>query len=137
VALNTDPTEGFGVPAAVAGGMLVGVTDSYGGRSALAGYRLADGRRQWLTAVPDEVHDVTVSGSQLVFVDESDPAYSLEEISLATGTMRSLGYFTRQILQTDESGLFAAGGDYLVVNRTGDSAGQPAVAAIKAPDTRG
>lgn len=137
VALNTDSTEGFGVPVVVTDGMLVGVTNGYRGRSAIVGYRLADGTRQWLTVTPDDVHDVTVSGSDLAFVDESDPAYSLQEISVATGTMRSLGYFTQGILQTDESGLFAAGGYYLVVNQYGDAAGQPPVAAIKAPSAKG
>ena len=137
VALNTGSTQGFGAPAAVAGGMLVGVTELHGGGDALVGYRLADGKRQWLTDTPDEVHDVTLSGGNLVFVDESDPAYSLEEVGIATGTVRSLGYFTQGVLQTDQSGLLAAGRDYLIVNQNGDSTSQPPVAAIKAPATQG
>jgi hypothetical protein len=137
VALDTASTGGFGAPVAVADGMLVGVTGPYGGGDALVGYRLADGKRQWLVDTPDEVHDVTLSGGNLVFVDQSDPAYSLEEVGVASGTISSLGYFTQAALQTDESGLFASGGDYLVVNQNGDSSSQPPVAAIKAAAAQG
>jgi outer membrane protein assembly factor BamB len=132
VALNTASEDGFGVPAAVADGMLVGVTEpSDSGSDAIVGYRLSDGIRQWLGNTPDEVNDVTVSGHELVFVDESAPAYSLEEVGIATGTVRSLGYFTRGILQASQSGLYAFGTDDLVVNTTGDSSDQPPLAAIK------
>ena len=113
------------------------MTDSYRGSDAVVGYRLADGKRQWLADTPDEVHDVTVSGGNLVFVDESDPAYSLEEVGIATGALRSLGFFTEAILQTAQSGLFASGGDYLIVNQGSISSGEPPVAAIKAPAPQG
>jgi outer membrane protein assembly factor BamB len=137
VALNTASDDGFGVPAAVVDGMLVGVTDPNGGDDAVVGYRLSDGARQWLVDTPDEVNDVALSGNELVFVDESDPAYSLEEVDVATGTVRSLGYFTQGILQSGQSGLYTLGADDLVVNTTGDSADQPPVAAIKAPAAQG
>jgi hypothetical protein len=75
---------------------------------------------------------VALRGNELAFVDESDPAYSLEEVSVATGALRSLGYFTQGILQTDESGLYAFSGDYVVVNTIGGGFSQPPVAAIKA-----
>jgi outer membrane protein assembly factor BamB len=134
VALNTASTGGFGVPVAVTGGMLVGATNPGGsGTDAIVGYRLSDGRRLWLDGTPDEVNDVALSGGELVFVDESDPAYSLEEVNSATGTLRSLGYFTQGILQSGQSGLYAFGADDLVVNTTGDSADQPPLAAIKVP----
>ena len=119
--------------------MLVGVAEPDGGEDAVVGYRLSDGGRQWLVDTPDEVNDVALSGNELVFVDESDPAYSLEEVNVATGTVRALGYFTRGILQSGQScqsgqsGLYAFNADDLVVNTTGDSADQPPVAAIKAP----
>lgn len=80
---------------------------------------------------------MALSGSELVFVDESDPAYSLEEVSLATGKVRSLGYFTQAILQSSDSGLYAAGPDDLVVNLNGDSSSQVPAAAIKAPAAQG
>jgi outer membrane protein assembly factor BamB len=138
VALNTASEDGFGVPAAVADGMLVGVTEpGDSGADAIVGYRLSDGARQWLVDTPNEVNDVALSGSELVFVDESDPAYSLEEVDVATGTERSLGYFTQGILQSGQSGLYAFNADDLVVNMTGDSSGQPPVAAIKAPAGQG
>jgi outer membrane protein assembly factor BamB len=134
VALNTASTSGFGVRVAVADGMLVGVTDpGDGGGDAIVGYRLADGTRRWLVDTPDEVNDVALSGGELVFVDESDPAYSLEEVGVATGTLRSLGYFTQGILQSGESGLYAFNTDDLIVNSTGDRSGQAPVAAIKVP----
>jgi outer membrane protein assembly factor BamB len=133
VALNTGSTDGFAAPVVVAGGMLAGATEVHGSGDAIAGYRLADGKRQWLVDTPDEVNDVALSGSELVFVDESDPAYSLEEIRVTTGTRRSLGYFTQGILQSSDSGLYPVNGDYLVANYNGDSSSQPPVAAIKAP----
>ncbi len=138
VALNTASTGGFGVPVAVTDGMLVGVTSpSSSGADAIVGYRLADGRRQWLVDTPDEVNDAALSGSELVFVDESDPAYSLEEVNSGTGTLRSLGYFTQAILQSGQSGLYPFNADDVVVNTTGDSGDQPPVAAIKAPAAQG
>jgi hypothetical protein len=76
-------------------------------------------------------------GGELVFVDESDPAYSLEQVSVATGTLRSLGYFTQGALQSGNSGLYAFSADDVVVNSTGDSTNQPPVAAIKAPSAQG
>ena len=138
VALNTASTGGFGVPVAVSGGMLVGATNpGSSGAGAIVGYRLSDGRRQWLVDTPDEVNDAALSGGELVFVDESDPAYSLEEVNAATGTLRPLGYFTQGILQSGQSGLYAFNSDDVVVNTTGDSADQPPVAAIKAPVAQG
>jgi hypothetical protein len=137
VALNTGSTDGFAVPVAVAGGMLVGVTDSNGGKDAIVGYRLADGKREWLAGTPDEVHDAVLSGDELVFVDESDPAYSLEEADVATGRLHSLGYFSQAVLQSGDSGLYAFGRDYLVVNQRGDSSSQVPVGAISATATPG
>jgi outer membrane protein assembly factor BamB len=137
VALNTASYSGFGVPVAVTDGMLVGVTDSNDGDDAVVGYQLSDGARRWLVGTPDEVNDASLSGHELVFVDESDPAYSLEEVDVATGTVRSLGYFTQGILQSGQSGLYTVGADDLIVNTTGDSADQPPVAAIKAPAAQG
>jgi outer membrane protein assembly factor BamB len=138
VALNTASTGGFGVPVAVIGGMLVGATNSSSsGTDALVGYRLSDGTRQWLVDTPDEVNDAALNGSELVFVDESDPAYSLEEVNASTGTLRPLGYFTQGILQSGQSGLYAFNADDVVVNTTGDSGDQPPVAAIKDPAAQG
>jgi outer membrane protein assembly factor BamB len=137
VALNTASTDGFAAPVVVAGGMLAGVTEVNGPGDAIVGYRLADGKRQWLVRTPDEVHDVALRGGELVVVDESDPAYSLEEVGIATGTLRSVGYFSHGILQSGESGLYAFRGDYLVVNANGGSFSQPPVAAVKAQPVPG
>jgi len=138
VALDTGSTGGLGIPVAVTDGMLVGATNPSGsGDDAIVGYRLADGRRQFLVDTPDEVNDAALLGRELVFVDESDPAYSLEEVDVATGTLRSLGYFTQGVLQSGQSGLYAFGAVDIVVNTTGDSSGQPPVAAIKAPAAQG
>jgi hypothetical protein len=122
---------------AVSDGMLVGVAEPNGGEDAVVWHRLSDGARQWLVDTPDEVNDVALSGGELVFVDESDPAYSLEEVDVPTGTERSLGYFTQGILQSGQSGLYAFNADDLVVNTTGDSSGQPPVAALGAPAAQG
>ena len=138
VALNMQPTDGFGVPDVVAGGMLVGATEVTGGQSAIAGFRLSDGQRQWVVTTPDEVRDIAVSGSSVVLVDQSDPAYSLETVDLASGKLTSLGYFAQALLESDDSGLYAAGGSYLIANQHGDSNnGNPPVAAIRPPAKKG
>jgi hypothetical protein len=113
--------------------MLAGITETNGGRDAIVGYRLSDGKQAWLVDTPDEVHDATISGRDLIFIDESDPAYSLESVDLATGTTHSLGYFPQSVLQTGDSGLYAVNGYDLIVNQDGDSGNQVPVAAIKAP----
>ena len=97
------------------------------------GYDLSSGQRQWLKTTPDQVNDVALNGDELVFIDESDPAYSLEEAGLSTGKITSLGFFTQGVYQSGDSGLYVAGGNYLVVNQDGSSPGQPPVAAIKPP----
>ena len=137
VSLNTASTDGFGFPAVVADGMLVGATTVNGSGDALVGYALSSGQRQWLVSTPDAVNDVAVNGDELAFVDESDPAYSLEEASLSTGKVHSLGFFTQGVYQSGDSGLYLAGGDYLVVNQDGDSSSQAPVAAIKVPAAKG
>jgi membrane protease YdiL (CAAX protease family) len=138
VALNTASTGGFSLPVAVTDGLLIGPTNaSSSGSDAIVGYRLSDGKRQWLVDTPDEVNDAALSGGEFVFIDESDPAYSLEEVNASTGTLRSLGYFTQAILQSGQSGLYAFNADDVVVNTTGDSADQPPVAAIKTPAGQG
>jgi outer membrane protein assembly factor BamB len=136
VALNVQPSLGFGPPDFVAGGMLVGVTATSGGQSAIVAYRLSDGHRQWVTATPDEVHDITVSGGRAILVDESEPAYSLESLDLASGKLHSLGFFSQAIMETDESGLYAVGGSYLIVNQHGSRTYEPPVTAIRVPATK-
>ena len=137
VALDVQPTDGFGPPDFVADGMLVGVTTISGVQSAIVGYRLSDGQRQWVATTPDEVRDITVSGGSAVLVDESDPAYSLESVDLASGKLHSLGYFSQGVLEPDESGLYAVGGSYVIVNQHGDSSDQPPIAALRVPATKG
>jgi outer membrane protein assembly factor BamB len=137
VTLNTATTDGFDAPVAVADGMLVGVTNTSGGRDAVVGYRLSDGARQWLIDTPDEVNDATLHGGELVFIDESDPAYSLEEVGVTTGTPHSLGFFPQGILESGDSGMYSADGRYLIVNQHGDSSSQAPVAAITVPAKSG
>jgi hypothetical protein len=72
-----------------------------------------------------------------VYVDESHPAYSLEEVGVATGTVRSLGYFAARVLQSGDSGLYTSGRDYLVVNLNGDSPNRAPVAAVEGPAPQG
>jgi outer membrane protein assembly factor BamB len=131
--LNTASTDGFGVPAVVADGMLVGAVTVDGSGGAVVGYQLSSGQRQWLVATPDPVSDVALNGDELAYIDESDPAYSLEEAGVTTGTVRSLGFFTQGIYENADSGLYLADGNYLVVNQNGSNPGQPPVAAIKVP----
>jgi outer membrane protein assembly factor BamB len=137
VALDVQPADGFGPPDFVADGMLVGVTTISGAQSAIVGYRLSDGQRQWVATTPDEVHDITISAGSAVVADESDPAYSLEKVDLASGKLRSFGFFPQGVLESGESGLYAAGGSYVIVNQHGDRTDQPPIAAIRVPATKG
>jgi outer membrane protein assembly factor BamB len=132
-ALNTASNHGFGVPAMVTDGLLIGVTtETSAGRSAIVAYRLASGQRQWLVDTPDAVYDVALHGSEVSLVDASDPALSLEEVSVATGTLRSLGYFSDKDVESSDSGLYVVDGDYLVVNLSGVTP-TPPVAAVMTP----
>jgi outer membrane protein assembly factor BamB len=136
LALDIAPTDGFGVPAVIADGTLVGIAQGNDGDSALVSFALSSGKQQWLDPLPDKVHDITAGGSaqpgEVILVDESNPAYSLEEAGLGTGKLRSLGYFRHAALESGDSALYAVGNDYLVVNLDG-SGGNPPVAAITAP----
>jgi outer membrane protein assembly factor BamB len=142
--LNTASTDGFGVPDLIAGGVLVGVASDDSDHFAMVAFSLSSGQRQWVTPLPDEVHDVTPGGGtasgQVVLVDESDPAYSLEEASVATGKLTSLGYFGQQALQSGDSGLYTAAGSggtyYVIVNQDG-SGDNPPAAGIRAPVVKG
>jgi outer membrane protein assembly factor BamB len=137
--LNTAPTGGLGVPAVITDGALVGIASDNDGDSALVSFALSSGKRQWLVPLPDEVHDITAGTGaqhdQVMLVDESNPAYSLEEVALATGKLRSFGYFRRAALESGSSALYAVGNDYLVVNV--DGSGNPPLAAIAAPAAAG
>jgi outer membrane protein assembly factor BamB len=138
--LDTEPTDGFGFPEVIAGGALVGVAQDNSGHSALVAFGLSSGKRQWVVPLPDAVNDITAGGraqhGEVVLVDESDPAYSLEEVDIATGKLRSLGSFGQQALDSGDSGLYAVGSDYLVVNLNG-AFNNPPIAAIKAPAATG
>jgi len=139
LALSFVATGGFDVPVVITGGALVGVAEDNAGHSALVSFALSSGKRQWLVPLPDEVHDITAGVSaqngQVMLVDESNPAYSLEEVGLATGKLRSFGYFRQSALEPDGSTLYAVGNDYLVVNVHGSDR-YPPVAAIAAPGGR-
>jgi hypothetical protein len=137
VALSFQPTDGFGSPDVVTGGMLIGVTAGSDGQDAIAAYRLSDGQRQWVVDTPDEVNDITVAGDSIVYVDESDPAYSLEKVSPATGKLTSLGFFSQGALESGDSGLYAIGGTYVIVNQHGDRQQNTPVAGIKVPAAKG
>jgi hypothetical protein len=131
--LNLNPTDGFGPPDIVTGGLLVGVTQPNGNQTALVAWRLSDGQRLWVTVTPDQVRDITATASGVALVDESDPAYSLETIDLATGKLTSLGFFDQGDLEQGESALYVVGGSYLIVNQHGDNSSQTPVAAVKVP----
>jgi outer membrane protein assembly factor BamB len=135
--LNTASNQGFGVPAVVADGLLIGVTTpTSGDRGAIVAYQLASGKRQWVVDTPDPVYDVALDGSELSLIDDSQPALSLEEASVATGALRSLGYFPEGDIEPSDSGLYVVGRDYLVVNLNGVTP-IPPVAAITTPSMKG
>ena len=119
--------------------MLVGATNpGSSGTDAIVGYRLADGRRQWLVDTPDEVNDAALSGSELVFVDESDPAYSLEEVNASTGDA-ALAWILHPGDPCSPASPACTRSTPMTwyVNTTGDSGDQPPVAAIRVPAAQG
>jgi hypothetical protein len=138
--IETQPNDGFGSPDVVGGGALVSVATDDSGHYGLVAWSLSTGQRLWLVPLPDEVHDIAASGGDVILVDESDPAYSLEDVTVATGKLRSLGFFDQQVLQSSQSGLYAVGGSggtyYVIVNHESDGDNPPAV-AIKAPPVKG
>jgi hypothetical protein len=120
----------------VAGGLLVGTAGSPVGDmepvgSAVAAYRLSDGRQQWRAAVPTGVADIGFTGGEAVIVDESGPAYALRGINLGTGDMRLLGRIPPGDVAVGASGLYSVAGRYLIVNW-----GNPSVAAFPAPQAQ-
>jgi hypothetical protein len=136
VALDTSANDGFGLSAVVADGLLVGVAQEYGRGSDIVAFRLAGGQRQWLVHLPDKVNAVRLSGSELVFVDESDPAPSLEAISLPDGHKRAIGFFPGGVYDSGDAGLYLAGGQGIIVNLRGVKP-TPPVAALTIPASAG
>ena len=136
--LDTAVTDVFAAPAVIAGGSLVGIARDGNADSALVSFALSSGKRQWVVPLPDDLHDITAgAGAQrgrVVLVDESDPACSLEEADIATGKLRSLGFFGPDALESGDSALYAVGNGYLIVNLHGNTFNPP-LAAIKAPAT--
>jgi hypothetical protein len=127
---------GFPSPVTVAGGLLVGLadpaSDSMDGstpETAVAAYRLSDGRPLWRDAVPAGVADIAFAGGEAVIIDESGPDYSLRAVSLVTGHVRPLGHLPPDDLEVGGSGLYAVAGHYIIVNWAGD----PSVAAFAVP----
>jgi outer membrane protein assembly factor BamB len=131
VALDTGSHDVFGVRGGVAAGLLVGVAQENGPGADIVAFRLADGQRQWLVHLPDQVTAVRLSGSELLLVDQSDPWPALEAISLPDGRLRAIGFFPRDVFDSSNASLYLAGGRDIIVNLTGDKP-TPPVAAITA-----
>lgn len=127
--LDTSSYQGFGPEVVVSGGLLVGVTPSSGGHPDVVAYRLSDGRRLWQVPLPDDVLGVRQDGGQLLVIDQSAPAPALDAVALATGTLHAIGLIPRGAVGTSGTGVYPAGGRYLVVNLTG-RAPVPPVAAL-------
>ena len=69
-------------------------------------------------------------------VDESDPAPSLEAISLPAGQKRAIGFIPRGVYDSGDAGLYMAGGRDIIVNLNGEKP-TPPVAAIAVPPAKG
>lgn len=130
--LDTGSPDEFGLRTVVSGGLLIGVTRGAGPGSDIVAFRLADGQRQWLVHLPDEVSAPRLSGNEVVLVDESDPSPSLEAISVAAGQARAIGFFPAGVYETGDAGLYLAGGRDFIVNVRGAKP-TPPVAAITVP----
>jgi hypothetical protein len=108
----------------VSGGLLVGLTGQAGqlpdvtpDYSAVAAYRLSDGRLEWRHAVPAKVADIAFAGGEAVIIDQSGPDYLMRGINLATGHMRSLGHIPPEDLNVSHSGLCTVAGRYVIMNQ--------------------
>jgi hypothetical protein len=66
-------------------------------------------------------------------VDESQPVFTLDRLTIATGAISRLGLLGAGILQAGRSGLYAFAGDDLIVNTTGAGSVRPPVAALSVP----
>jgi outer membrane protein assembly factor BamB len=136
VALDTTTTDGFGLRSVVADGLLAGVAQENGPGSDIVAFRLADGQRQWLLHLPDQVSNLRLVGNEVFLVDNSDPAPSLEAISLATGRKRAIGFFAGGVYDSGDAALYTAGGRDIIVNQRGEKP-TPPVAAIVIPPAKG
>jgi len=127
--LDTSSYRGFGPEVVVSGGLLAGVTSSSGGHADVVAYRLSDGRRLWQVPMPDDVLGVRQDAGQLLVIDQSAPAPTLDAIALPGGTRHVIGLIPRGVTGADGTGVYPVGGRYLVVNLTG-RAPVPPVAAL-------
>jgi outer membrane protein assembly factor BamB len=127
--LDTSYYQGSGPEVVVSDGLLAGVTRPSGGYSDVVAFRLSDGRRQWLVPVPGNVVSLRQDGGQLLAVDQSQPAPALDAISLPGGSLRTIGFIPRGVVDLSGASAQVAGGRYVVVNLTGRSP-VPPVAAL-------
>jgi outer membrane protein assembly factor BamB len=127
--LDTSDYQGFGPEAVVSGGLLVGVTRPSGGHSDIVAYRLSDGSRLWQLPMPDHVLSLRQDGGQLLVIDQSAPVPTLDAIALPGGTPHAIGLIPRGVTGASGTGVYPAGGRYLMVNLTG-RAPVPPVAAL-------
>jgi outer membrane protein assembly factor BamB len=117
--LDTSSYQGFGPPIAVSGGLLIGVTRPSGGHADVVAYRLSDGGRQWLASMPDDVLSLRQDGGQLLVIDQSRPALTLDAISLTKGSLRAIGFLPANVVSPGGVSVYPASGRYAVVNLTG------------------
>jgi outer membrane protein assembly factor BamB len=129
--LDTGYYEGFGPEAVVSGGLLVGVsvTPPSGGHSDVVAYRLSDGSRLWRVPVPGHVLSLRQDGGQLLVIGQSAPVPTLDAIALPGGALHAIGLIPRGVTAASGTGVYPAGGRYLMVNLAG-RAPVPPVAAL-------
>jgi outer membrane protein assembly factor BamB len=129
VKLDTSYYQGSGPEIVVSGGLLAGVTKPGGGHSDVVAFRLSDGRQQWLARMPDDAVSLRQDGGRLLVLDQSEPAPTLDAITLATGSLSAVGIVPRNVAGPGDASVYPVGGRYLLVNLTG-AAPVPPVAAL-------
>ena len=129
--LDTSYYQGFGPDVVVSGGLLVGVIHQSGGHADVVAYRLSDGGRQWLVSMPHEVIGLQQDGTQLFVVDQSQPSLALESISLASGSLHTIGFIPANIVDFGGASVYPAGAQYVVVNLNGRAPVPPAAAVSR------
>jgi hypothetical protein len=113
----------------VSGGLVAGLTRPSGGHSDAVAFRLSDGRQQWLVRMPDVAVSLRQDGNRQLVLDRSEPAPTLDAITLSTGSLSTVGIVPRNVAGLGDATVYPVAGRYLLVNLTG-SIPVPLVAAL-------
>ncbi|HEX4703945.1 MAG TPA: PQQ-binding-like beta-propeller repeat protein, partial [Pseudonocardiaceae bacterium] len=108
------------------GAFLVGVTKDIAGHTWAVGYRLSDGRRQWLTPLATDALAVTERNGRMSVAYNDGPVPVIASLSVEDGSSTLVGVVPGDVF-ADESALADVPGGYVAVNTTGTNPHHPVV----------